>query len=185
MRKYLARLVALGILLIVPSFAWAQASTDRSEIDQWVKDSANQGDIPIGTKITTQNWQQYKAFLPLGMQKLFEGIYYWKIPQEAVLEVAPAVHDFLLKSWIDRTEKYSGQVSVEVLPNGHYVLHNYHGGSPFPDPQEPNKGWKILADVNWPSGPQCMSTPRTITARSGRLTVLVMPMRAPSMWSIG
>jgi hypothetical protein len=32
----------------------------------------NEGDIPIGTKITAQNWQ-YKEFMPLGMIKLFEG----------------------------------------------------------------------------------------------------------------
>jgi hypothetical protein len=43
---------------------------------------------------------------------------------------------------------------VQVLPNGHYVLKNYHGGTPFPHPEEPNKGWKVLANVNWPAGPQ-------------------------------
>jgi len=117
----LGPLLVLGALLVMlPALGWAQGvSTDRSEIDQWIKASANQGDIPIGTKITTKNWEQYKAFLPLGMQKLFAGVYYWKIPPDAVLEVGPAVHDFLLKSWIERTEKYSGQVSVQVLPNGH------------------------------------------------------------------
>ena len=101
-----SRLIVLSIgmlMLLLPSMSWAQASTDRSEIDQWIKASANEGDIPIGTKITTQNWQQYKNFLPLGMQKLFAGIYYWKIPPDAVLEVGPAVHDFLLKSWIYQT----------------------------------------------------------------------------------
>jgi hypothetical protein len=91
----LGPLLALGALLVLrPALGWAQASTDRSEVDHWIKASANQGEIPIGTKITTQNWQQYKAFLPLGMQKLFAGVYYWKIPPEAVLEVGPAVHDF-------------------------------------------------------------------------------------------
>jgi hypothetical protein len=118
----IGRMLVLGALLVMlPALGWAQGvSTDRSEIDQWIKASANQGDIPIGTKITTKNWEQYKAFLPLGgMQKLFAGVYYWKIPPDAVLEVGPAVHDFLLKSWIERTEKYSGQVSVQVLPNGH------------------------------------------------------------------
>jgi len=106
----LGPLLALGALLaLLPAPGWAQVATDRSEIDQWIKASANQGDIPIGTKITTKNWEQYKAFLPLGMQKLFAGIYYWKIPPDAVLEVAPAVHDFLLKSWIERTEKYLGR----------------------------------------------------------------------------
>jgi len=117
----IGRMLVLGALLVMlPALGWAQGvSTDRSEIDQWIKASANQGNIPIGTKITTKNWEQYKAFLPLGMQKLFAGVYYWKIPPDAVLEVGPAVHDFLLKSWIERTEKYSGQVSVQVLPNGH------------------------------------------------------------------
>src|SRR5258707_13376372 len=37
----------------------------------------------------------------------------------------------------------------KVLPNGHYVIKNYHGGTPFPNPQEPHKGWKILANVFW------------------------------------
>ena len=29
------------------------------------------------------------------------------------------------------------------------MLKNYHGGTPFPDPQDPNKGWKMLANVFW------------------------------------
>jgi hypothetical protein len=153
--KTLPRLLAAGVIIaLLPSLGWSQVSTDRSEMDQWLKDTANQADVPIGTRITPANWQQNKGVLPLGMQKLFEGKYFWKIPEDAVLEVGPTVHDFVLKSFIDRTEKYSGQVSVEVLPNGHYVLHNYHGGTPFPRPEEPYKGWKILANVNWPAGPE-------------------------------
>jgi hypothetical protein len=27
------------------------------------------------------------------------------------------------------------------------LLKNYHGGTPFPNPQEPKKGWKVLANV--------------------------------------
>ena len=50
---------------------------------------------------------------------------------------------------MEATEKYGSQTSVEVLPNGHYVMQNYHGGTPFPNPQDPNKGWKILANVFW------------------------------------
>ena len=46
-------------------------------------------------------------------------------------------------------QKYGPQTAVEILPNGHYVLKNYHGGTPFPNPQEPNKGWKMLANVFW------------------------------------
>jgi hypothetical protein len=91
-----AYLLTAGLLIaLLPSLGWCQVSTDRSEIDQWIKESAHQSGIPIGTKITTQNWQQYKAFLPLGMQKLFAGVYSWKIPSDAVLEVGPTIHDFL------------------------------------------------------------------------------------------
>lgn len=152
--KSLGRTIAAGLAIaLLASPGWSQ-STDRSEMDQWIKDTASQGDLPLGTKVTLANWQQYKNFLPLGMQKLFEGKYFWKIPDGAELEVGPTVHDFLLKSWIERTEKFGSQTTVEVLPNGHYVLHNYHGGTPFPNPQEPNKGWKVLANINWPAGPQ-------------------------------
>ena len=149
MRKYLARFVALGMLLVLPSLGRAQ-STDRSEMDQWVKDTANQGAEPAGAKITMANWAQYKQFMPLGMQKLFTGEYYWKMPSDVEMDVGPAVYNtFLPKTWVEATEKYGPQTQVEVLPNGHYVLKNYHGGTPFPDPQEPNKGWKVLANVFW------------------------------------
>jgi hypothetical protein len=145
--KHLFRSVGLALLLaLLPAFGWAQ-TTDRSELDTWLKESEHQPDLPVGTKITTQNWQQYKGFLPLGMGELFSGKYFWKIPADAELEVGPTVHDFLPKSWVEATEKYGSQTSVEVLPNGHYVMHNYHGGTPFPNPQEPNKGWKILSNV--------------------------------------
>jgi Protein of unknown function (DUF1329) len=145
--KHVLRTVGLGLLLtMLPALGWAQ-STDRSEMDQWLTESQHQGDIPVGTKITTSNWQQYKQFMPLGMVELFSGKYFWKIPPDAELTVGPAVHDFLPKTWVEATEKYGAQTSVEVLPNGHYVMQNYHGGTPFPNPQDPNKGWKILANV--------------------------------------
>lgn len=145
--KVFARLLAAGVIIaLLPSLGWSQ-STDRSEMDQWVKDTANQGDIPVGTKVTMSNWQQYKNFLPLGMQKLFAGVYFWKMPQDVELDVGPTVNNFLPTTWKDATEKYGPQTTVEVMPNGHYVMHNYHGGTPFPNPQEPNKGWKVLANA--------------------------------------
>jgi hypothetical protein len=135
------------LVVLLPSVGWSQVSTDRSEIDQWIKESANQGDIPIGTKITMANWQRYKQFMPLGMIKLFEGQYFWKMPPDVEIEVGPTHLGSRLRSFQDATEKYSSQVTVGILPNDHYVLKNYHGGVPFPNPQEPHKGWKILANV--------------------------------------
>src|SRR5277367_3662121 len=103
MRKYLARFVALGMLLVLPSLGRAQ-STDRSEMDQWVTDTANQGAEPAGAKITMANWQQYKQFMPLGMQKLFEGEYYWKMPADVEIDVGPTHMGNLTKTYVEATE---------------------------------------------------------------------------------
>jgi hypothetical protein len=59
MKRSLVRLLAIGLLLALPSLGRAQ-STDRSEMDSWVKDTASQGAEPAGAKITMANWQQYK-----------------------------------------------------------------------------------------------------------------------------
>jgi hypothetical protein len=138
-------LVVVSIALL-PAIGWSQ-STDRSEMDQWLKTSEHQGDLPVGTKITMANWQQYQQFMPLGMIKLFEGHYYWKMPADVEMDVGPTHIGNLPKGWVEATEKYGAQTSVDVLPSGHYVIKNYQGGTPFPNPQEPNKGWKVLADV--------------------------------------
>jgi len=142
-------LVVIGLfVLLLPSPVRAQ-QTDRSEMNDWLKMSQNQGDIPIGTKITMQNWQQYKQFMPVGMIKLFEGEYGWKMPADVEMPVGPARFDLIPKSWVEATEKYGSQTGVEVLPNGHYRIKNYHSGTPFPNPQDPYKGWKILANTFW------------------------------------
>jgi Protein of unknown function (DUF1329) len=153
--KLRGALPGLGfLLLLLPSLLWAQTSTDRSELDQFLKETANQGpQPPVGTKITTANWQQYKAFLPFGMVKLFQGQYQWQMPQDAELDIGPARYGNLPKTWIEATEKYGGQDRVEVLPNGHFKIDNYQGGVVFPNPEEPHKGFKILANVFFAHAP--------------------------------
>ena len=146
--KVLLRVLALGalVLCLLPSLGWSQ--TDRSEMDQWVKDTQHQTEPPVGTTITMANWQQYKSVMPLGMIKMFEGVYGWKMPADIKIPVgAPHLGGNLPKTWVEATEKYGAQTGVDVLPNGHYVLKNYYGGTPFPNPQDPNKGWKVLANV--------------------------------------
>jgi hypothetical protein len=54
-----------------------------------VTDTA-QGMIPVGTKITMQNWQQYKQFMPDGMVALFGGNYFWKMSPDVEMDVGPA-----------------------------------------------------------------------------------------------
>jgi len=102
--------------------------------------------VPVGTKITLQNWQQYKKFMPVQMQAAFSGQYNLHIGAEPVhtMEVGPA-HDFPPPGNLaENTEKYSSQVKLEQLPSGGWLIKGYVAGLPFPNPQEPNRGIKLM-----------------------------------------
>ncbi len=118
--------------------------------------------IPIGTKITMQNWQHYKQFMPDGMIALFDGKYFWKMPSDVELDIGPTRAYQPPPGYVAATEKYGGQTGVVVLPDGRYDLKNYVGDAPFLNPTEPYKGWKILAD-DWfgPKGWITAATPDT------------------------
>ncbi|HEY2107774.1 MAG TPA: hypothetical protein VGH29_18400, partial [Candidatus Binataceae bacterium] len=45
--------------------------------------------LPVGTKITQQNWQQYKSYLSQGLIEIWSGKHPWKLPADAVMEVGP------------------------------------------------------------------------------------------------
>ena len=73
-------MAAVLAAFVVPAIGHAQ-STDRSELTQFLNETAKQGPSPaVGARITIANWQQYKQFMPFGMVKLFEGKYQWKMP---------------------------------------------------------------------------------------------------------
>jgi hypothetical protein len=105
------------------------------------------GGIPDGTRITVQNWQQYRQFMPDGMAAFFEGRYFWKMPADVAMDVGPTMIHPLPKGYVEATEKYASQVKIVELPGGGLTLEGYQGGIPFPNPQEPHKGWKILANL--------------------------------------
>jgi hypothetical protein len=48
--------------------------------------------IPIGTKITMRNWQQYRQFMPEGMSALFEGKYFWRMPADVEMNIGPTLN---------------------------------------------------------------------------------------------
>ncbi len=108
--------------------------------------SAAPATIPPGTVITMANWQKYRQFMPDGMIDLFAGKYFWKMPADVQMDIGPTVIHPLPKNYVAATEKYSGQTQIVALPDGGLTLTNYHGGVPFPNPAEPHRGWKILAD---------------------------------------
>lgn len=103
--------------------------------------------ISPGTVITMSNWQQYKEFMPDTMVGLFAGSYFWKMNGDVRMEVGPTVIHPLPKNYLAATEKYADQVKLVELPTGGLSLTNYHGGIPFPNPAEPHKGWKTLANL--------------------------------------
>jgi hypothetical protein len=95
--------------------------------------------IPPGTRITMQNWQNFKQFMPDGMVELFQGTYFWKMPADVSMEVGPTVTYPLPKNYLEATAKYSSQVKIVELPDGGLTLTGYQGGIPFPNPEEPHK----------------------------------------------
>jgi hypothetical protein len=45
--------------------------------------------IPVDTKMTMQNWRQYRRFMSDGIAVLFEGKYFWKIPADVEMDIGP------------------------------------------------------------------------------------------------
>jgi len=135
-----AALLAAGLLFPALTQAQNGAAANPDSVQSG-------GTIPAGTRITVKNWQNYKQFMPDGMIALFQGAYYWKMPPDVEMEVGPIVIHPLPKTYLDATEKYASQVRLLELPDGRLLLNGYQGGTPFPNPADPHKGWKILANL--------------------------------------
>jgi hypothetical protein len=134
--------------ILVPRVAIAQTGSSPSS---FVEDSgagiSSGATLPPGTVITTAHWREYRQFMSDGVQALFEGKYFWKMPDSVEIKVGPTEVTPPPKTFLDATEKYASQVKLVELPDGGLTLQNYQGGFPFPNPSDPHKGWKILANV--------------------------------------
>src|SRR5579885_2779109 len=130
--RFVVPLIAILICLPYPAAVRAAANEEAG--------------IPPGTVITPANWQQYRQFMTDGMQALFSGGYNWKFPDDYRLVVGPTKHYSLPPTYLDQTQKYASQVKIVNLPDGRHTIDGYVGGIPFPNPQEPMKGWKLLVD---------------------------------------
>jgi Protein of unknown function (DUF1329) len=103
-----------------------------------------QAPLPVGTVITTQNWEQYKDYMPLWMQWLFSGEYGFKLSPNQSITVGPTIPKALPKKYAADTEKYSGQVQLKDLPNGGTLIENYTAGVAFPNPTQPHLAEKVM-----------------------------------------
>src|SRR4029077_17711990 len=83
------------------------------------------GALPLGTKITLANWQQYRAFMPDGMIALFSGKYGLKMPNDVEMDVGPPIHIVAPGSFRRASEKYSGEAREGHLPNGRNDIGDY------------------------------------------------------------
>jgi hypothetical protein len=92
----------------------------------------SQPPLPPGTRITQQNWQQYKSYFPQGLIEIWGGTHPWKLPADAVMEVGPVREYPNPPSWYEATEKYGGQTKLVKLDTGGYSVSGYVTGIPFP-----------------------------------------------------
>ncbi|HEX4211609.1 MAG TPA: DUF1329 domain-containing protein, partial [Candidatus Binataceae bacterium] len=135
------------VLALGPWCGPVRADEVQTVMQDWLAATKNQATIPPGTMITMQNWQQYKQYMPVGMIGFFEGSYFWKMPADVQMPVARTIIHPLSKTYQEASEKYGTQTQVVHNPDGTMNLANYVAGMPFPDPQPPDMGYKILANI--------------------------------------
>jgi hypothetical protein len=92
--------------------------------------------IPAGTSITYKNWQQYSRFMPTGMQAIFGGDHFWRMPPQVQIEIGPTIPIALPRRYLDDTASYAKEVTLEHVADGGYVPAGYVAGIPFPQPEK-------------------------------------------------
>ena len=161
----ISRPCATVIVAIVVSWALAATASAQNKFD--AQDYAalaaadSHATIAPGTRITLANWTEYRRFMPIGMQALFNGKYTWKIGPgpEYAMEVGPTIPIPLSAKYLADTKKYAGGVRLEKVATGGYTIRNYVAGIPFPNPAEPEMGIKLMYDVWFPYHPFVLDMP--------------------------
>jgi len=148
--KNLARLL-LGITLTVSFGLWLSGvAAARLVYDvanyKALADANSAETISPGTKITLQNWQQYKKFMTIGLQAMFSQSYSFRIGggPEFTIEVGPTIGVPLAKRLKEDTEKYGGQAKLRKVDSGGYTVDGYVAGVPFPKPSGDLAGQEVL-----------------------------------------
>ncbi|HEV3112037.1 MAG TPA: DUF1329 domain-containing protein [Candidatus Binataceae bacterium] len=156
--RFVAFLLALGLIFATTTKAQTQSIPPSTfSIDPYnaLVPADSSRTIPQGTKITLQNWRDYKGFLPVSLQALYSGAYPWHVGPgpDYTVEVGPTIHQLLPRRYVEDTEKYSNQVRLEKVPSGGYTVTGYVAGLPFPNPAEPQMGYKIFYNTFFSANP--------------------------------
>src|SRR5271170_5636057 len=147
--------LAVSLLICALAHSAAAEMTFDPQNYRAMVDASSSDTIPTGTKITLQNWQQYKQFMPTWLQAAFRGDYHWKLgpgPEFAIL-VGPTSNFPLPAIYLRDTEKFHNQVQLEQTSWGGYTIKNYTAGVPFPAPTEPNLAVKVMYNAWLPWRP--------------------------------
>jgi guanyl-specific ribonuclease Sa len=126
-------------LLTMGGTAGAQQAYDASTYTSMAEPTES---IPVGTKITIQNWQKYQRFMSAGLQSIMSQKYFWKVPAEAVLDVGPTVKIGFPQKYREDTEKFHNQVKLVPQASGGYSVSGYVAGQPFP---------QLISRIAWPA----------------------------------
>ncbi len=107
--------------------------------------------IAPGTRITLQNWQQYKRFMSVGLQVLYSGKYLWHVGSgpEYTVTVGSTRPISLTRQFVRDTEKYGHQTQLVKVDTGGYDVRGYVAGLPFPNPTEPELATKVLYNARY------------------------------------
>jgi hypothetical protein len=62
------------------------------------------------------------------------------------MTAGPTVIHPLPAGYMAATERYRPNTKLVELPGGGLTMSRYQGGIPFPNPTEPHRRWKLLAD---------------------------------------
>lgn len=162
MRLWTLRVKSVAAALVIASaIVLGRTAVAQAKPADWQKDKGYENGIPIGTKITLSNWQQFQQFMDPGLILLFQGTSFWHMPKNVVLEVGPTRHVPTPRAYIQDTEKYSGQVKLTTSPDGGYYPTGYVAGLPFPilDKAPDKSGAQIYWNVYYKMKPRLAEAP--------------------------
>jgi hypothetical protein len=137
--------------------AWAQMPDDRWNANLYTSlvDASSAETIPPGTKITVQNWKQYRRFMPYWMQVAYAGNFHFKVGTgpEYTVDVEAKQNYPWPRQWREDGEKYSSQVKLVKDAAGGWLMKGWVAGPPFPHPSGPNQAIEGVYDVWCPYRP--------------------------------
>ncbi|HEV3109471.1 MAG TPA: DUF1329 domain-containing protein [Candidatus Binataceae bacterium] len=157
--------VIRDLVLIIVGLVWlcwsgiaaAQVSWSQPSYDSLAPADSSKT-IPPGTRINAQNWQQYKDFMPVGMQGLWAGKFFWHLPDKAEMVVGATTPTPPPKKYQEDTEKYASQVTLVKNSESGYDIKGYVAGAPFPKPSGPDAGVQIMYNEYYAYIPYLITT---------------------------